>query len=72
LQDRITQADVTVACVFTFLNDALLDGRAGQAYPALGAFTARCVALREFAAVKAARFSPPAVRREAAPPQAQR
>jgi glutathione S-transferase len=72
LQDRITQADVTVACVFTFLSDALLNGRAAEAYPALGAFAARCEALREFSAVKAAWFSPPAAQREAAPPQAHR
>jgi len=55
--DRMTQADVTASCVFTFLGDALAVGAAG-AYPELAALTRRCEALPEFRAAKAAFAAP--------------
>lgn len=56
--DRITQADITAACVYTFLGDALALNRNTVAYPALGAVTARCEALPEFRSVKSEWFAP--------------
>jgi glutathione S-transferase len=56
--NRITQADITVACVYTFLSDALAINRDTVAYPALGALTARCEALPEFLLSKADWFTP--------------
>ncbi len=55
---RITQADITATCVYTFLSDALGINRETVAYPALGALAARCEALPEFLAVKADWFAP--------------
>jgi len=55
---RITQADITASCVYTFLSDALGINRETVAYPALSALTARCEALPEFLAVKADWFAP--------------
>jgi glutathione S-transferase len=55
--ERITQADVTVTCVFTFLSDALQVGAAG-AYPRLAALTERCERLPEFCASKLAFAAP--------------
>jgi glutathione S-transferase len=56
--DRLTQADVTAACVYTFLNDALGVGRGEPSYPALAALAARCEAMPEFKASKAAFAAP--------------
>jgi glutathione S-transferase len=56
--NRITQADVTATCVYTFLSDALAINRDKIAYPALGAIAARCEALPEFKSVKADWFAP--------------
>jgi len=56
--NRITQADITATCVYTFLSDALAINRAEVAYPALGAVAARCEALPEFRSVKADWFAP--------------
>ena len=55
--DRMTQADITASCVFTFLGDALAVGAAG-AYPGLTALTRRCEALPEFSASKAVFAAP--------------
>jgi len=46
--ERLTQADITVVCGFTFLTEAL--GLSAQAapYPGLRALSARCEALPEF------------------------
>ena len=56
--DRMTQPDITVACVFTFLVEALaLEGTA-EAYPGLAELTARCEALPEFRSVQAEWFAP--------------
>jgi len=56
--NRITQADITATCVYTFLSDALAINRNVVAYPALGAIAARCEGLPEFKSVKAAWFAP--------------
>jgi glutathione S-transferase len=56
--DRITQADVTAACAYTFLSDALAINRVEVAYPALSAVAARCEILPEFKSVKADWFAP--------------
>jgi glutathione S-transferase len=58
LGDRITQADITVTCVYTFLSDALALNREGAAYPALASVAAQCEAMPEFRAVKADWFAP--------------
>lgn len=56
VDEGLTQADVTVACAFTFLGEALaLDAKS---YPALRKHVARCEALPAFKAVYAP-FSPP-------------
>jgi glutathione S-transferase len=56
--NRMTQADVTATCVYTFLVDALAINRADVAYPGLAAIAARCEALPEFRSVKAEWFAP--------------
>jgi glutathione S-transferase len=56
--NRITQADITVACACTFLVDALDINRDAVAYPALNALAARCEALPAFRSVKADWFAP--------------
>jgi glutathione S-transferase len=55
---RMTQADVTATCVFTFLHDALELGRSWVVYPGLAALSARCEALPAFIAVRA-KYRPP-------------
>jgi len=62
--ERMTQADITVACVFTFLRQALVGQGGGAAYAALRALAERCEGLPAFRAVKA-EFSPPAPPRPA-------
>lgn len=49
---RLTQADVTVACAFTFLSDALAETLASAPYPALRVCIAHCEALPEFVATR--------------------
>jgi glutathione S-transferase len=56
--DRMTQADITASCVFTFLREALAVGEGACGYPRLAALSQRCEALPAFRAVKAA-FSAP-------------
>ena len=56
--DHLTQADITAACVYTFLTEALAINRGSIAYPALAAIAGRCEALPEFRSSKA-EFSPP-------------
>jgi glutathione S-transferase len=58
LGKAMTQADITVACVYTFLSDALALNREGAAYPALASVVAQCEALSEFRSVKAEWFPP--------------
>ncbi len=54
---RMSQADVTVACVFTFLCDALVS-QSWMSYPGLAALSGRCEALPEFRATRVP-FHPP-------------
>jgi glutathione S-transferase len=56
--NRITQADITSTCVYTFLSDALAINRDAVAYPGLAAVAARCEAMPEFRSAKAAWFAP--------------
>ncbi|HMI73197.1 MAG TPA: glutathione S-transferase family protein, partial [Steroidobacteraceae bacterium] len=56
--NRITQADITASCAYSFLSEALDINRDEVVYPALGALAARCEALSEFRSVKAAWFAP--------------
>jgi glutathione S-transferase len=56
--NRITQADVTATCVYTFLSEAMDINRDAVMYPALSAVAARCEALPEFRSVKADWFAP--------------
>jgi glutathione S-transferase len=56
--NRVTQADITVTCVHTFLADALGINRAAVAYPGLAAIAERCEALPQFRAAKAEWFPP--------------
>ena len=42
--DRMTQADITVGCMFTFMNEALELERQPADYPSLRALTQRCEA----------------------------
>jgi glutathione S-transferase len=53
---RMTQADITVSCVFKFLSEAL--EVASDPYPGLLALSQRCEALPAFKASKAEWFSP--------------
>ena len=50
--ERMTQADITVSCVFTFLNDALAFDPGATLYPSLRALNRRCEALPAFRAIK--------------------
>jgi glutathione S-transferase len=51
--NRMTQADITATCVYTFLVEALSMDRAAFAYPGLAAIAERCEALPEFRSVRA-------------------
>ncbi len=50
--DRLTQADITTSCVFTFLNEALTIDPGAALYPSLQDLNRRCEALPPFQAVK--------------------
>jgi glutathione S-transferase len=54
---RMTQADITLTCVFTFLCDALELDQSWVLYPGLSALSARCEALPEFGELRA-KFTP--------------
>jgi glutathione S-transferase len=54
---RMTQADITLACVFGFLCDALQLGQSEVLYPGLSALSARCEALPAFRELRAT-FTP--------------
>lgn len=54
--DSISQADITTACVFTFLQESLKVAEGGR-FPALQALTARCEALPEFRSTYLAWFA---------------
>jgi glutathione S-transferase len=54
---RMTQADITLTCVFSFLCDALELDQSRVLYPGLSALSARCEALPEFGELRA-KFTP--------------
>lgn len=56
VDDRLSQADITVTCICTFLADSLTALDAG-AYPAIGSLVERCEALPEFQATRAKWFA---------------
>jgi glutathione S-transferase len=56
---RMTQADITLTCVFGFLCDALQLGQSWVLYPGLNALSARCEELPAFRELRAA-FTPTA------------
>jgi glutathione S-transferase len=56
IDEHMTQADITVACVFTFLTDAT--SLNPEPYPAVQALVARCEALPEFHSTRLAFFVP--------------
>jgi len=56
--NRISQADITVACAYAFICDAFGINRDGVVYPNLAAAAARCETLSEFRSVKAEWFAP--------------
>jgi glutathione S-transferase len=55
---RLTQADITATCVYTYLCDALGLSDSGRVYPGLTALASRCEALPAFAQSKL-KFDPP-------------
>ncbi|HEY3809467.1 MAG TPA: glutathione S-transferase family protein [Steroidobacteraceae bacterium] len=56
--ERMTQADITLVCAFTFLSQALSLNAHSAPYPALRALAARCEALPEFQSTKLDFFVP--------------
>jgi glutathione S-transferase len=54
---RMTQADITLTCVFSFLCDALQLGQSWVLYPGLTAISARCEGLPAFRELRA-KFTP--------------
>jgi glutathione S-transferase len=56
--NRMTQADITATCAFTFLREALAITDAAASYPKLAAVAARCEAMPEFNTVHAPFFAP--------------
>jgi glutathione S-transferase len=58
--NRLTQADVTACCAFTFLCEALDVGNSWVIYPGLASLSARCEALPAFIEVKSPFQSPAA------------
>jgi glutathione S-transferase len=56
--NRITQADITATCVYSFLSEALDINRDTVMYPALSAVAERCESMPEFKSVKADWFAP--------------
>lgn len=57
VDDRLTQADITVACIGTFLDESLGVFRDAGRYPRLAAHVLRCEALPEFRATHAPWFA---------------
>jgi glutathione S-transferase len=55
---RMTQADITVACAFTFLNDALRVAQDRVLFSSLATLAQRCESLPEFQETRTAFFTP--------------
>ena len=60
VEGRMTQADITTVCVYTYLSDALGVGGEGASYPSIAALAQRCEELPVFRAVKLAFDAPTA------------
>ncbi|MCE3285997.1 MAG: hypothetical protein K0R70_2253, partial [Steroidobacteraceae bacterium] len=56
VDERFTQADITVGCISTLLDD-VLEVFAGGAYPALKSHDERCEALSEFQVTRSKWFA---------------
>ncbi|MGA8706402.1 MAG: glutathione S-transferase family protein [Steroidobacteraceae bacterium] len=56
--ERMTQADISTICAFTFLTDALALSANTAPYPSLRALAARCEALPEFQSTRVEFFVP--------------
>jgi glutathione S-transferase len=56
--DRLTQADITATCIYTYLCDALGLRESWLVYPGLSALASQCEALPAFAQARA-KFDPP-------------
>ena len=57
VDDRLTQADITVACICTLLNDSLDLFADASRYPALQAHIDRCERLPQFQATRSRWFA---------------
>jgi glutathione S-transferase len=57
VDDRLTQADITVACICTLLSDALSLFVDASRYPALQAHVDRCESLEQFRATRSRWFA---------------
>ena len=55
---RMTQADITVACAFTFLNDTLRVGQDAMMFQSLAALVTRCESLPAFQETRVPFFVP--------------
>jgi glutathione S-transferase len=55
---RMTQADITVACVYTFLDDTLRVGRDAIMFQSLAALATRCESLPAFQETRVPFFAP--------------
>jgi glutathione S-transferase len=64
--DRLTQADITATCVYTYLCDALGLSESWRVYPRLSALAERCEALPAFAQSRL-KFDPPTPYAESEP-----
>jgi len=58
LPGRLSQADITVACAYTFLTESQALTTESARYPALTALVARCEALPEFTSTRTAYSAP--------------
>jgi glutathione S-transferase len=56
--EQLGQADISTACAYTFLTEAVPVTNAAERYPALHAHVANCEALPEFQAIRAPWFAP--------------
>jgi glutathione S-transferase len=56
--NRMTQADITATCGYSFLSEALSINRDTVMYPALSSLAERCESMPEFKSVKADWFAP--------------
>jgi glutathione S-transferase len=58
IASSMTQADISVTCAFTFLNEALPDAAIAARYPRVGKLAARCELLAPFKSTHVPFFTP--------------